>query len=347
MTAAQNDRDPAPNASLAVLAQRSDLLHHLRSFFYDRGFIEVETPLLADEVIPELHIEPIRGDCPLFLHQQVKDSENHKQEKGTVLLASWWLQASPELHMKQLVVAGATAIFQVTRSFRQGERGQLHNPEFTMVEWYHVGDDMAAGIELLDQLAQWLLRAPPAKRTTYAAAFQEHLGIDPHQASIAQLTSTANALKVAAPAGLDRANRNEWLNLLLALRVEPQLGRDRPEILYHYPASQAALAKTAVDAAGNPVAERFELYYRGIELANGYHELADAAELRNRLVAVNAARAAENRQQLPMPDKWLATIAKGLPACTGVALGFDRLVMLAVGASTIDEVLAFASNIHC
>jgi lysyl-tRNA synthetase class 2 len=323
MTPAQNDRDPAPHASLAVLAQRSDLLRSLRSFFYDREFIEVETPLLADEVIPELHIDPFRIEGGGFL------------------------QASPELHMKQLLVAGATAIFQVTHSFRQGERGRLHNREFTMVEWYRVGDDMAAGIELLDQLTQLLLSAPTAKRTTYAAAFQEHIGIDPHKASIEQLTSTANALKAAAPTGVDRANRNEWLNLLLAMRVEPQLGRDQPEILYHYPASQAALSKTTVDAAGNQVAERFELYYRGIELANGYHELADAAELRRRFANVNVARAADRRPALPLPEKWITAMEQGLPDCTGVALGFDRLMMLAVGASTIDEVLACASNIRC
>jgi elongation factor P--(R)-beta-lysine ligase len=308
------------SASLAMLAKRSQLLRKLRKFFYDRNFIEVETPLLAREVIPELHIEPF-----------------HVEGGGL-------LQASPELHMKQLLVGGAKAIFQVTRSFRQGERGQLHNPEFTMVEWYRVGDDMAAGIALLDELTRSLLTTPPAKRTRYAAAFQEHLGVNPHTASLVELATAAEVAGIAVPDDFDRRNRDQWLNLLLALRVEPQLGRDLPEILYHYPASQSALAKTAIDSAGHQVAERFELYYRGIELANGYHELADASELRRRFDAVNAARATEGRQQLPIPDKWLAAMQIGMPVCTGVALGFDRLMMLAVEARTIDDVMAIVSG---
>jgi elongation factor P--(R)-beta-lysine ligase len=307
-----------PQHSLTTLARRSKLLRQLREFFYERDFIEVETPILADEVIPELHIEPFRV-------------------KG-----DGFLQASPELHMKQLLVAGAKAIFQVTRSFRQGERGQLHNPEFTMVEWYRVGDDMTAGMNLLDELAQLLLKTSPARRTSYAAAFQEHLGLNPHTASLDQLAAAADVANIAIPVGLDRSNCDQWLNLLLALRVEPHLCRDQPEILYHFPTSQSALAKTVVDAAGHQVAERFELYYHGIELANGYHELADAAELRKRFEAVNAARLADGRTALPLPSEWLAKIAGGMPACAGVALGFDRLVMLATGATSIDEVMACA-----
>ena len=140
---------------------------------------------------------------------------------------------------------------------------------------------------------------------------------------------------------MNRTDRDEWLNLLLATRVEPQLGRDRPEIIYHYPASQASLAKVISTDAGHDVAERFELYYRGIELANGFHELSDAAEQRRRFEAVNAARVADGRPALPLPEQLLAALEHGLPACTGVALGFDRLVMLAAGAKSIDEVIAF------
>jgi elongation factor P--(R)-beta-lysine ligase len=308
-----------PQPTLATLTHRSDLLRRLRQFFCDRNFIEVETPLLSGEVIPELHIEPFH------------------------VAGGGFLQASPELYMKQLLVAGAQAIFQVTRSFRQGECGALHNPEFTMVEWYQVGDDMAAGIALLDALTQALLNTPPAKRSTYAAAFQEHLSLNPHTSTLDQLASAVHAANVVIPAGLARNNRDEWLNLLLAMRVEPKLGRDRPEILYHYPASQSALAKTVTDTAGNQVAERFELYYHGIELANGYHELADPTELRKRFEAVNTDRAADGRRALPLPERWLAAMEKGLPDCTGVALGFDRLVMLAVGAASIDDVTAFTS----
>jgi lysyl-tRNA synthetase class 2 len=310
----------APRASLAALQQRAALLGSLREFFDERGFFEVETPLLAKEIIPELHIEPIRTASGQFL------------------------QASPELHMKRLVVSGATAIYQVTRSLRKDERGPLHNPEFTIVEWYRVGDDLQAGIDLLDELVQTLLVTPPAARTTYAAAFQRTLRIDPHTATVAELAAAAKAAGVISPKGMPRGGRDEWLNLLLATRVEPQLGRDHPEILYHYPASQSSLAKVVTTDAGYEVAERFELYYRGIELANGFHELGDAAALRRRFEAVNTARVADGRGALPLPESLLAALEHGLPPCTGCALGFDRLAMLAAGARTIDQVMPFPSS---
>ena len=300
-----------PSATFAALEQRADLMRRLRKFFHQCGFLEVETPLVADEVIPELHIEPLRLESGQFL------------------------QASPELHMKRLLAAGAKAVFQVTRSFRAGERGRHHNPEFTIVEWYRIGDDMQAGIELVDEMMQSLLNTPPAVRTTYGDAFERHVGVDPHTASLEKLAAV-----IEPPVGMNQADRDEWLNLILATRVEPHLGGDRPEILYHYPATQAALAQTTTAAAGHQVAERFELYYHGIELANGYHELGDAAEQRRRFKEVNAARLADGRPALPLPESLLVALEQGLPDCTGVALGFDRLAMLAVGAASIDKVLA-------
>ena len=304
-----------PSASLDALEQRGDLLRKLRDFLHTRNFLEVETPLLSHEITPEMHIEPIRTDDGSFL------------------------QASPELHMKCLLAAGAKAIFQVTRSFRAGERGQLHNPEFTIVEWYRVGDDMRAGIDLLDELTQSLLGTQPALLTTYAEAFEKTLNLCPHRATLDELSAAAKKENVDVPANMDRTDRDEWLNLLLAIRIEPQLGRDRPEIIYHYPASQASLAKIVATDAGQDVAERFELYYRGIELANGFHELSDVTEQRRRFEAVNAARTADGRSALPLPESLLAALEHGLPDCTGVALGFDRLAMLAIGATAIRDVM--------
>jgi lysyl-tRNA synthetase class 2 len=320
MESYERHRDFAPGATMDALEQRSKLLRRLREFFYERGFIEVETPILSSEVIPELHIEPIRVEGGAFL------------------------QASPELHMKRLLAAGAKAIFQVTRSFRGGERGQLHNPEFTIVEWYRAGDDMSAGIDLLDQMVQSLLGTPPSGRTTYAATFKRHLGLCPHTATVDELRSAAAKADVAVPPGIDRTDRDEWLNLLLATRIEPRLGKERPEIVYHYPAAQASLAKIVPTHFGYQVAERFELYYRGIELANGFHELVDADELRHRFESVNAARHRDGRQVLPLPETLLVAMKHGLPDCTGCAVGFDRLVMLAFGAQSIDEVIAFAAD---
>jgi elongation factor P--(R)-beta-lysine ligase len=252
-----------------------------------------------------------------------------------------FLQASPELHMKRLLAAGAHAIFQITRSFRAGERGQLHNPEFTIIEWYRTGDDMYAGINLLDELMQSLLGTQPAARTTYAEAFGRSLGVLPHTTKVADLSAAAQRFNVITPEEFNRDDRDEWLNLLLATRIEPELGRDRPEIIYHYPASQASLAKVVCSPGGYDVAERFELYYHGIELANGFHELGDAEEQRTRFEAVNVVRAADGRPRLPMPETLLAALKHGLPDCTGVALGFDRLAMLATESKSISDVIAF------
>jgi len=303
------------------LRRRAEMLSRLRTFFAERGFLEVETPLMDDEVIPELHIEPFA----------VADRERH----------SYFLQASPELHMKRLLAEGLPAIYQVTRSFRRGERAAQHNPEFTMVEWYRVGDSMDASIRLLDELVQVVADSKPATRTTYAEAFRRHADVDAHGASISDLAAATSRLGVDVPETLARADRDEWLNLLLATRVEPKVGSAGPELLVDYPASQSALAATTI-REGVEVAERFELYWRGVELANGYHELTDATALRARLEAVNAARESDGRLTLPLPERLLAAMeSPGLPPCAGCALGFDRLVMLACGSQTIDDVMAY------
>ncbi|MBA3482061.1 MAG: hypothetical protein H0T51_09620, partial [Pirellulales bacterium] len=314
------------------LRQRAEMLARLRAFFSARGFLEVETPLLDREIIPELHIEPFGVGGRAELQDQISSRESTTR-RGTgddatsdAPASRWlaatggtpgvthWLQASPEMHMKRLLAEGLPAIYQVTRSFRCGERGQIHNPEFTMVEWYRAGDDMEAGIELLDSLCREVAGAPAAKRTTYGHAFVEHAGIDPYVASCAELADAAKRLGVSVPEAIGPDDRDEWLNLLLATVVEPQLGAAGPEILYDYPASQSALATTIVRPNGIEVAERFELYWRGVELANGYHELTDAAVLRRRLEAVNEQRAADGRPALPLPEQLLAAMENpGLP----------------------------------
>lgn len=315
-----------PGASIANLQQRSQLLRVVREFFFNRDFVEVETPLLSSEIIPELHIEPIA-----------------RIDRSGKAMPSY-LQASPELQMKRLLSAGMSALFQITKSFRADEHGPLHNPEFTIVEWYRTGHDMRAGMQLLDELCQTTLKTSAARRTSYAAAFEQYANIDPHSASIEQLAACVESHQLTAPADIRDNNRDEWLNVLLALQVEPQLGRERPEILYDYPASQAALAKTALRDSGIEVAERFELFWQGVELANGYHELTDAAELRQRLEQVNCRRLADSRDVLPMPESLLQAMKQGLPNCAGCALGFDRLVMLACGANSIHEVMALTRS---
>ncbi|MEN6450859.1 MAG: EF-P lysine aminoacylase EpmA, partial [Thermoguttaceae bacterium] len=288
-----------------------------------------------------------------------------------------WLQTSPEFHMKRLLAAGSGPIYEVARVFRQDELGPLHNPEFTLVEWYQPGDGMAEGMQFTSDLCETLLdvrsikprpvvapsgdssptdhgggatagrgfmpaagrRSMAAERISYREAFERYVGIDPHTVDGPTLVATVRRLSIEAPASLDPADRDGWLDLLMVERIQPHLGVDRPALLYDYPASQAALAR--VRPGDPPVAERFELYLAGIELANGYHELLDAAELRARNARTNAQRVADGKPALPEESRLLRAMEHGLPSSVGVALGFDRLVMLAAGVRSIAEVVAF------
>jgi lysyl-tRNA synthetase class 2 len=250
-----------------------------------------------------------------------------------------WMQTSPEFAMKRLLAAGGQAIYQVSRVFRREELGPLHNPEFTMVEWYRTGDGMNEGMQFTSDLCETLLQRGPAERISYAEAFRRYVGIDPHATDGETLAATARACGIEPPASLATEDRDGWLDLLMVERIQPHLGTGRPVLLFDYPASQAALARVRSD--NPPVAERFELYVAGIELANGYHELLDPAELRARNTQVNAQRKAEGKPILPEENQLLAAMEVGLPPAVGVALGFDRLVMLAAGAKTIAEVVAF------
>jgi lysyl-tRNA synthetase class 2 len=214
----------------------------------------------------------------------------------------------------------------------------LHNSEFTIVEWYRRGDQMADGMKLLSNLAETLLGLGPAECVSYAQCFQTHAGVEPHRATVDELREVARGRGIEVSEGFAHADRDNWLNLVMAQLVEPHLGHARPTIVYGYPASQAALAEVYGDP---PVAERFELYVRGIELANGYHELVDPDALRLRSHQANRQRAAEGKPQLPAESRLLAAMDHGMPDCTGVALGFDRVVMLAAGAENLADVMAF------
>jgi lysyl-tRNA synthetase class 2 len=316
-----------PTATLAALQRRAALLVVLRQFFAARGFLEVDTPLLSADTVVDRHLDPLA--VTLF------DDPRLPREGRTM-----WLQTSPEFAMKRLIAAGATAIYQVAHAFRGGESGRLHNPEFSLVEWYRVGDTMEQGIDFLSELSHAILGRGVAVRKSYAQAFQECLDIDPHIATTDHLAAVAARNGVAVPNSLRVHDRDEWLNLLLAECVEPRLGREQPTILYHYPASQAALA-TVTMAQHYPVAERFELYVDGLELANGYHELIDADELQRRNMQANADRVADGRYALPEGSRLLDAMRHGLPPCTGVALGFDRVVMLSLGAQSLAEAMPF------
>lgn len=317
--------DWRPVASWPVLRLRAELLARVRAFFAARGFLEVETPILSADVVVDRHLDPF----------ETRLLGDPAAPQGRRL----FLQTSPEFAMKRLMAAGGEAIYQISRVFRQGEQGARHNPEFTMVEWYRRGDDLAAGMQLLSDLGAVLLNRGAAQCLSYRQAFQQHAGIDPHTAPIAELAAALQQRGIEPPASMTDADRDAWLDLLLVELVESHLGSPQPTILYDYPATQAALAR--VRDEDPPVAERFELYVDGIELANGYHELLEADVLRRRNRENNSLRVADGKSSLPEESRLLSAMDHGLPACTGVALGFDRIVMLAAGVKTIGEVLAF------
>jgi len=319
------DGDFLPAANWPSLKLRAELLARTRKFFDSRGFLEVETPLLSADTVVDRHIDPLA--VVLF-------DDPRRPEVGRRM----WLQTSPEFHMKRLLAAGAEAIYQITRSFRGGEAGRLHNPEFTIVEWYRRGDGMQAGIMLLSQLCETLLARGPAEVLTYREAFERHAGIHPHVCNAEQLRLAAVASGCNPPPSLDD-DRDGWLDLIMSELVAPRLGRSRPSIVCDFPASQAALA--VVREGDPPVAERFELFVSGIELANGYHELTDAAVLRQRIAVANQQRIADGKPPLPAESRLLQAMDQGLPKCSGCALGFDRVVMLAAGADSIADAMTY------
>lgn len=313
-----------PTASWAALRRRSELMIRLRALFQQAGFLEVETPVLSAETVVDRHLHPIA----VQLHEQ----------QGS-LAREMWLQTSPEFAMKRLLASGAKAIFQVARAFRNDETGPLHNPEFTLVEWYRAHDSYAQGMQFLSDLADCLLERGAAESLTYGEAFLAHVGEDPHRASIDALSRAARRHRVSVPEGFGEADRDGWLDLLLSQCVMPHLGNERPLVLFDYPASQAALAQVS---EGDPrVARRFELFVDGIELANGYDELRDPDELRRRNQRVNQQRTDEGNSALPTQSRLLDAMQSGLPPAVGVALGWDRLVMVALGARSLNEVMAF------
>lgn len=325
----RHDTDWRPSATLAVLRQRAALMDRLRRFFADKGVLEVETPLLATAGTTD---------------PQIHSFETCYQGPGAAQGRPLYLATSPEFAMKRLLAAGSGPIYQVCKAFRQGEAGRLHNPEFTLLEWYRPGFDhfqlMDEVEALVAELADGRLPDKSAERLTYAELFQRHLGLDPHTADSEALARCAAG--VPALAGISGLDRDGWLDLLMSHVIQPRLGQECLTFVYHYPASQAALARIRQSSPDAPaVAERFELFYRGVELANGFHELTDAAEQRARFERDQAQRQARGLAPVPMDEYLLAALDAGMPPCAGVALGLDRLLLVFNGLCQLPEVMAF------
>lgn len=318
--------DWRPTATIATLRDRARLLAEVRAFFAERGVLEVETPVLGHGGSTDLHLASLSSEATTPAGRE-----------------RLWLQTSPEFAMKRLLAAGAGPIFQLARCFRDGEVGRRHNLEFTLLEWYRPGLSLDGLIEESAELVRRVLgRDPgPLRRHRYRELFREHLAIDPFTVPLDALRRLAGERGGLV---MDEASRDDCLDLLISLAIEPHLGRDGIEVVVDYPASQAALARRHRDPEdGKWVASRFELYLEGLELANGYDELTDAEEQAARFAEDNAARRAAGLPQVDVDQRLVAALAHGMPEGSGVALGIDRLIQLALGRESVAEVMAFAT----
>jgi len=312
-----------PSAPVANLLKRAAILAVIRRFFSDRGVLEVETPAMSQATVTDIHLVPFDTR---FVGPGAAD--------GMTL----YLMTSPEYHMKRLLAAGSGPIYQMGRSFRNEEAGIHHNPEFTMLEWYRPRYDMYRLMNEVDDLLQQVLDCDTAETLSYQQAFTRHLGVDPLSADKTELREVAAKLDLSNIADTEE-DRDTLLQLLFTMGVEPHIGRDKPTFVYHFPATQASLAEISTE--DHRVAERFEVYYKGIELANGFRELTDGREQRQRFEQDNRKRAARGLPQHPIDNNLLDALEHGMPECSGVALGVDRLIMIALGAGSLSEVLAF------
>ena len=312
-----------PTTTHYARVARAELLRTIREFFYARNVLEVETPLLSNGTVTDEHLDAF-------------DTQFNFDSSGKP--SKLYLQTSPEYAMKRLLCADSGSIYQVCKAFRHEGEGRWHNPEFTMLEWYRLGFDHFALMDEVDALLQETLNTDSADKMTYQQAFQHYLNIDPLSADDEILLSAMQQhhIDIHAPQSLSYDSK---LQLLFSYVIEPEIGIERPCFVYNFPASQAALAK--LSSADERVAERFEVYYQGAELANGFHELSAAKEQRLRFETDNEKRKENGLPTKPIDENFLSALDAGLPACAGVALGVDRLLMLKTGASHIKEVINF------
>lgn len=320
--------DWQPQATLDALRARAALFQEIRNFFRERNVLEVETPLLCHASIQDPHLHPIPALYWPF----------GKQNSETL-----YLQTSPEFAMKRLLAFGVGPMYQLCKAFRNGETGRLHNPEFTILEWYQPGYDHFQLMDEVELFLNCMIHTPKATRITYRDLFLKFLALDPFQAEDAALQAYAEKRGIHFVSDLQNTlTRDDWLNLLMTHCIEPHLGFEGPVMVYDFPASQAALAKINTNEQGFKIAERFEVYIEGMELANGYHELTDGVLQEQRFQEDARVRQKLNHPAIPIDHHLVSALKAGLPDCAGVALGVDRLLMLKQKSKDIKEVLSFA-----
>lgn len=314
-----------PTATIDTLKRRAQLLADVRRFFAARQVLEVETPVLSQAAPTATYLDSFKA--------QYLPPGSEPQ--------SYYLQTSPEFPMKRLLAAGSGDIYQIARVFRNGELGRLHNPEFTMLEWYRPALDYQGLMDEVDTLLQEVAGMPAALKFSYQMLFEQYLNLDPLQAEEHQLKQTALSSIKGLPDDW-QSDRDGWLEMLMSEVIEPALAKlKQPVIVYDFPPSQAQLARIVTHESGASVAARFEVYAGGLELANGYDECLDATELQQRFEADNRQRQQQGKSVMPLDVRLLAAIEEGLPPCTGVALGLDRLMLLITGLNQLESVQSF------
>lgn len=324
----QDMKSYQPTCSIEALKARAEMYQKIRQFFAERKVLEVETPVLSQAAVTDVHLASVQV-------------QRHIHGK----LNTQYLQTSPEFPMKRLLASGSGAIYQICKVFRDDEHGRKHNSEFTMLEWYRPGLDLK---DLMHETAD-LLEVCLAHRLgevrpyilSYKHAFQDRLDINPLQATLKQLKETANRVGLNLDLGNDRLG---YIDLLFSHFVEPSLGFDAPVFLTDFPPEMASLAKVTTDEDGELVAARFEVYIEGLELANAYDELLDAKVLAERFDADNIERAQQGLPVIPTDQHLLAALPH-MPECSGIALGIDRLLMVAMNKMKIDQVITFPAEI--
>jgi elongation factor P--(R)-beta-lysine ligase len=317
-----------PTAARDTLRLRAALLMHARHYFADHGLLEVDTPMVVNAPVTDVHIHSARV--------------SFEGDSSAGAARPYFLHTSPEYAMKRLLAAGSGDIFQICHVVRGLERGRQHNAEFTLIEWYRIGFSLDRLMSEVDVLVRHLLGdvafTISSEHLSYQEAFVRELQLDPLTATLEELAAAAAQVGFSpGPAGAQQ--RDELLELLMGAVVGPRLGQNSLTFVHDYPATQAALARLNPDDPRTAL--RFELYCKGVELANGFHELASAAEQRTRFERDNEERRRLGMPTYPIDERLLAALESGLPECAGVALGFDRTLMLAAGAAHIDDVLPF------
>ena len=304
---------------MADLKSRAQIIHAIRCFFIEQQFLEVETPSMGHYAVT---------DCYL---KNIEVAYNH---------ATHYLQTSPEYYMKRLLAAGSGSIFQIGKSFRDEENGRWHQPEFTMLEFYQLDVNHLQLIALINDLFTSVCQWPDIETVSYEALFEEYCGINPHHTHVTELQNCLSRFGLTNILTTGETDLDQYLFLLMAEVIELKLAdRHNPIAVIDFPSSQSALAKIA-----NGKAERFEIYYQGIELANGFHELTNPDEQLSRFEQDNQNRIQQGKLPITIDPCFLAALQSGLPSCSGVAIGIDRLVALCLGRSGIQSVMSFAQT---